>query len=57
MRARTARPSYPALTLSIVTIGGLRRRATGGHLNGCTVSSTIAAIGSILASILMRDWA
>ena len=31
--------------------------ATGGHLNGCTVSSTIAAIGSILASILMRDWA
>ena len=31
--------------------------ATGGHLNGSTVSSTIAAIGSILASILRRDWA
>ena len=31
--------------------------ATGGQRNGSTVSSTMAAIGSILASILRRDCA
>ena len=50
MRDSTARPSYPALTFSMVTIGGLSRLLIGGHLNGCTVSSRIAAIGSILAA-------
>ena len=36
----------------MVTIGGLSFLATGGHLNGSTVSSTTAAIGSILAEHL-----
>ena len=48
----------PAGRFDLVVVGGgLSGLATGGHLNGCTVSSTIAAIGSIFASILSRDWA
>ena len=54
--ARRARHSRRS-TFSIATIGGLSFLATGGQRNGSTLSSTMAAIGCILASILRRDCA